>query len=194
MNALAAHTCINCNHAVSSCSCVNDVVTGVHRTALRAHTACSTAQLRDRFTPLLNSQRLVHIGTKDGVDFIDDTHATTVHAAWFALEQQPAKRVHWIMGGMDKGLDWHPLQALVRRKVKRLYDISLPFSSNVIHAFAHEVEISGVYETMSLAVHVAAAFAEPGDVVLLSPGCPGTDRWKTSELRSEAFRKAVSEL
>jgi UDP-N-acetylmuramoylalanine--D-glutamate ligase len=48
--------------------------------------------------------------------------------------------------------------------------------------------------SMDEAVRVAADLAEPGDVVLLSPGCASFDMFRSAEHRGEAFVDAVHAL
>ncbi len=49
-------------------------------------------------------------------------------------------------------------------------------------------------EQLERAVRDAAAAAQPGDVVLLSPACASFDQFADFEARGEAFRAAVLEL
>jgi UDP-N-acetylmuramoylalanine--D-glutamate ligase len=47
---------------------------------------------------------------------------------------------------------------------------------------------------MGEAVMRASEFAEPGDVVLLSPGCASQDMFRDYAHRGEEFRRAVKDL
>jgi UDP-N-acetylmuramoylalanine--D-glutamate ligase len=53
------------------------------------------------------------------------------------------------------------------------------------------VEQSG---TLEAAVAHAAAAAQPGDTVLLSPACASFDQFRDYEARGDAFRAAVEAL
>jgi UDP-N-acetylmuramoylalanine--D-glutamate ligase len=48
--------------------------------------------------------------------------------------------------------------------------------------------------TLERAVELAAAAAQPGDVVLLSPACASFDQFRDFEARGDAFRAAVEAL
>src|SRR5690606_11872378 len=54
-----------------------------------------------------------------GIDFINDSKATNVNAAWYALECM-TNPVIWIVGGVDKGNDYSMLEELVAKKVKAI--------------------------------------------------------------------------
>ena len=52
-----------------------------------------------------------------GINFINDSKATNINAAWYALESM-TKPVIWIVGGVDKGNDYNEIKELVKEKVK----------------------------------------------------------------------------
>jgi UDP-N-acetylmuramoylalanine--D-glutamate ligase len=49
-------------------------------------------------------------------------------------------------------------------------------------------------DVLEHAVALAAADAEPGDIVLLSPACASYDQFDNFEQRGDTFRKLVKEL
>ena len=51
-----------------------------------------------------------------------------------------------------------------------------------------------IIEDFTETVQTAAASAQPGDTVLLSPACTSFDRFKNFEERGNTFRKIVEEL
>lgn len=136
--------------------------------------------------------RLNSIGFVRGVEFINDSKATNVNSAWYALESM-TKPVVWIVGGQDKGNDYMPLKDLVKEKVKAIVCLGLE-NKSIIEAFADSV--SDIYETQSAneAVKVAYLAANPGDVVLLSPACASFDLFENFEDRGRQFKQAFLNL
>lgn len=136
--------------------------------------------------------RMEPIATIDGVSWINDSKATNVDAVWYALKamKQP---VVWIAGGKDKGNDYMALDELVQEKVKALVCLGLDTKKLEDH-FAGMVDDLVVTHTMQVAVEKAAALAESGDVVLLSPACASFDLFKNYEHRGDQFRQAVLAL
>ncbi len=126
--------------------------------------------------------------------YINDSKATNIDAAWYALECQK-KPVVWIVGGTDKGNDYSILNDLVREKVKAI--VCLGVDNAKIHAaFEGIVGSDRIVDTLSAeeAVKASTAFAEAGDVVLLSPCCASFDLFKNYEDRGRKFKEAVRAL
>lgn len=135
--------------------------------------------------------RLETVIVRDGVTYINDSKATNVDSAWYALDSMTAPVV-WIAGGTDKGNDYSVLFDLVRAKVKVLICMGVD-NRKLIDNFS---AICEVVDTHSLAEAVAAArrYAESGDTVLLSPCCASFDLFKNYENRGELFKQAVKEM
>lgn len=136
--------------------------------------------------------RLEFVANVHGIEFINDSKATNVNAAWWALESA-TKPVIWIAGGIDKGNDYSILNELVRKKVKAI--VCLGTDNSAVHkAFADMV--GDIVETRSATEAVNAAYylAEPGDVVLLSPTCASFDLFDNFEDRGNQFKQAVKQL
>ena len=138
--------------------------------------------------------RLEPVLSIKGVLYINDSKATNIDAAWYALECQ-RKPVVWIVGGTDKGNDYSILDDLVKEKVKAI--VCLGVDNSKIHA-AYEgiVGADKMTDTLSAkeAVEAASRFAEEGDVVLLSPCCASFDLFKNYEDRGTQFKEAVRNL
>ena len=126
--------------------------------------------------------------------YINDSKATNVDAAWYALECQ-TKPVVWIVGGKDKGNDYEVLKPLVKDKVKAIVCLGVD-NSKIRDAFEGIVGSGNFVETRSAedAVKESSKFASPGDVVLLSPCCASFDLFHNMEERGEKFKEAVRRL
>jgi UDP-N-acetylmuramoylalanine--D-glutamate ligase len=153
----------------------------------------SIAQIEQALGNFHNADhRLQLVKQVNGVDFINDSKATNVEAAWYALDG--VKRpIVWIAGGTDKGNDYAPLQPLTQQKVKALVCLGVD-NAKLRAAFADYVPHLEETQRMTDAVQRAAALAEPGDVVLLSPCCASFDLFKNYEDRGRQFAAAVAEL
>ena len=144
------------------------------------------------FKPI--EHRLEPVLSVGGVLYINDSKATNVDSAWYALECQ-TRPVVWIVGGTDKGNDYGVLEQLVREKVKAI--VCLGVDNSKIHAaFEDIVGSSHICDCNSAeaAVNAAAGFAAKGDVVLLSPCCASFDLFSNYEDRGRQFKEAVRRL
>lgn len=136
--------------------------------------------------------RLEKVLTIKGVEYINDSKATNVDSAWYALESMKTPVV-WIAGGTDKGNDYSPLYDFVKDKVKVL--ICLGVDNKKLHDnFSDKVEKIIDVKSAKEAVEEAYKNAVEGDTVLLSPCCASFDLFKNYEDRGEQFKKAVREL
>lgn len=136
--------------------------------------------------------RLEYVATIHGIDFINDSKATNVNSAWYALETVN-KPIIWIVGGIDKGNDYSILKPLVRSKVKGI--ICLGNDIAKIHsAFADIVE--NIINTNSIKEAVSASYylGNQGDTVLLSPACASFDLFENYEDRGNQFKMSINEL
>jgi UDP-N-acetylmuramoylalanine--D-glutamate ligase len=135
--------------------------------------------------------RMEAVATVRGVDFINDSKATNVNSAWYALESM-TKPVILILGGVDKGNDYSLIMDLVKEKVKAI--VCMGVDNKKLHdAFGAEM---AMVDTASAQDAVQASFnlAAPGDVVLLSPACASFDLFKNYEDRGKQFKDAVKNL
>lgn len=136
--------------------------------------------------------RLQLVGELNGVRFINDSKATNVEAAWYALDGITAPIV-WIAGGTDKGNDYTSLQPLAKNRVKALICLGLD-NEKLRASFGGVVPHLEETQNMADAVQRAAALAAPGDVVLLSPACASFDLFQNYEDRGRQFAAAVAGL
>jgi UDP-N-acetylmuramoylalanine--D-glutamate ligase len=149
--------------------------------------------IRESLTDFQNIEhRLEEVGKVHGITFVNDSKATNVNSAWYALEscQEP---VVWIVGGVDKGNDYEMLAELVSDKVKAI--VCLGKDNKKIHeAFNDIIEDIVDAESAQDAVNMAYQLSKKGDTVLLSPACASFDLFDNYEDRGHQFKRAVKAL
>ncbi len=133
--------------------------------------------------------RMERVAEKHGILYVNDSKATNADSTAPALQAYP--RLHWIAGGRAK---------------EGGYETLLPHLSHVVAAYLIG-EAADLFEpllaphiptvrsgTLAAAVGAAAAAAQPGDTVLLSPACASFDQFRDFEARGEVFRTLVEAL
>ncbi len=136
--------------------------------------------------------RLEKVLSIKDVLYINDSKATNVDAAWYALECQ-TRPVVWIVGGTDKGNDYSTLIPLAKEKVKAM--ICMGLDNHKFHE-SFEGIVPEIHDVTSAsdAVKLAHSLATSGDCVLLSPCCASFDLFKNYEDRGRQFKEAVRNL
>ncbi len=136
--------------------------------------------------------RLEHVAMVHGIEFINDSKATNINSTWYALESM-SKQVVLILGGVDKGNDYHMLDEMIKDKVKAI--ICLGKDNAKIHeAFGGIIENIVDATSADEAVKAAYYLGKKGDVVLLSPACASFDLFENYEDRGRQFKNAVRAL
>jgi len=133
--------------------------------------------------------RVALVGDAGGVQWYDDSKATNPHAALAAL--RGCGSVVLVAGGRNKGLDLSILAEAADR-VRAVVAIG-EAAEDVEKAFAGVRPVT-VATSMDDAVRAAAGYAEPGDAVLLSPGCASFDWYQSYAERGDDFARAVGQL
>ena len=104
-----------------------------------------------------------------------------------------------IAGGYDKHIPFDVLGPEVCAHVKKLY-LTGATAQKIYDAVVGCPEYAEgkpeifVIDDFTDTVHAAAAAAEEGDVVLLSPACAAFDKFKNFMVRGKFFKKLVQEL
>jgi len=135
------------------------------------------------------AHRLEEIAEIRGVRYVNDSKATNAAAARRALAAYDAP-LHVILGGLGKNESYAELASDLRVKDARAYLIGAA-AGELAAALEVPFERSG---DLATAVRSAAAAAQPGDVVLLSPACASYDQFENFEERGAQFRRLVEEL
>jgi UDP-N-acetylmuramoylalanine--D-glutamate ligase len=130
--------------------------------------------------------RVALVGEAGGVRYVDDSKATTPHAVLAAVAG--FESVVLICGGRNKGLDLSVL-ATASDRLRSVVAIG-EAADEVVAAFTGHVRVD-VAGSMEQAVALAKAAAEPGDTVLLSPGCASFDWYGSYGERGDDFVRVV---
>jgi UDP-N-acetylmuramoylalanine--D-glutamate ligase len=143
--------------------------------------------------------RLELVRTINGVQYINDSIATAPERVIAALDaiQEP---IVLLAGGRDKQMVWQPWVDHVQQRVKAvvLFGDLAELMEDHLETAAKTAGSSGSLvvrkKTLAEAVTAASGIANPGDVVLLSPGGTSYDAFLDFEERGRLFRKVVNDL
>jgi UDP-N-acetylmuramoylalanine--D-glutamate ligase len=143
--------------------------------------------------------RITEVAVIDGVRFVDDSKATSPHAAAASLTS--FESIVWIAGGLGKGI---PFDDVVRIAAPRLRAVVLIgaarqeiFDALTRHApDVRVVEVVGsetdrVEVVMDRVVAETLALAVAGDTVLLAPAAASMDMFRDYGHRGDVFVAAV---
>lgn len=162
---------------------------------LSALDGASTASMHSVATTFRGvAHRLQLVRELAGVRYYDDSIATAPERLMAALRtfQRP---VVLLCGGRDKHLPWADavqLMAATCRHVVLFGEMAKLVKAEVEHQ--HAAVATTLCQTLEQAVHAARQTAQPGDVVLLSPGGTSFDAFKDFEARGDAFMNMVNQL
>ncbi len=134
--------------------------------------------------------RIEPVATIGGVAFINDSKATNLDSLKTALSS--FERVVLIAGGRSKGEDPASIAETVRAHARALVLIGEEAEA-MERAWGAETPTERA-DDLRDAVTRAQRLARPGDVVLLSPGCPSFDMFRDFEDRGDQFRECVRAL
>ena len=135
------------------------------------------------------AHRLELVGERRGVTYVNDSKATNVAATLRALAAYEDEPVRLILGGSRKGEDFAALAAALGPNVHAVYVIG-----ETADELARAIPDTIRARDLETAVERAATAAQPGEVVLLSPGCASYDQFRDFEERGEEFRRLVENL
>ena len=141
------------------------------------------------------AHRIELVRVKDGVRFYNDSIASSPSRTMAGLRSFP-EQVILIAGGYDKHIPYDELGPEICKHVKKLFlcGATAPQIRAAVEKCAGEkpeMVDCGKFET---AVKAAAAVAESGDVVLMSPASASFDEFKNFAVRGDFFKKLIMEL
>ena len=142
--------------------------------------------------------RIELVRIKDGVRFYNDSIASSPTRTMAGLKSFPEK-VILIAGGYDKHIPYDVLGPYICRHVKKVF-LNGATAAQIRSAVEQAAEyVPGCPVLVDCAdftdaVHKAAAAAQPGDVVLMSPASAAFDQFKNFMERGKYFKKLIMEL
>jgi UDP-N-acetylmuramoyl-L-alanine---L-glutamate ligase len=140
--------------------------------------------------PLPHRLQTVHT-TANGTEWVDDSISTTPESTIAALESFQDRAVVLIAGGQDRGQDHDQLAEVIAKRRAPTTLITLPDTgadlTEAVRAHAHAETRMSTAGDMRDATEQAAALAQAGGVVLLSPAAPSYNAYKNFEQRGDAF-------
>ncbi|MBN7137520.1 UDP-N-acetylmuramoylalanine--D-glutamate ligase [Lysobacter enzymogenes] len=142
------------------------------------------------FRPLPN--RLQPIGERDGVAYVNDSISTTPHATLAALDCHAGKRIALLVGGHDRGIDWHGFAEAMRTRAP-LAIVTMGENGPRIHTLLQAVAgeggfaLSAARDLADAMAQARAALGAQGGVVLLSPGAPSYGPYRDYVARGRHF-------
>ena len=145
--------------------------------------------IRD-FVPV--EHRLEPVATIDGVQYVNNSMCTNLDATVRSIEAIAEPQIV-IAGGKakDRNEDYGPVGDALKRKAKHL--VLIGADRDIIRRAAERSGFSAISEAESMqeAVEIASSIAEPGDVVVLTPGCASFDMFRSFEHRGQVFKDIV---
>jgi UDP-N-acetylmuramoylalanine--D-glutamate ligase len=145
-----------------------------------------------------DGHRIAEVAVVDGVRYVDDSKATNPHAARSSLEAYDP--VVWVAGGLAKGASFDELVQAVHDRLRAVVLLGRDRGviADALARHAPDVRVIEVAEAdtsvMDRVVEAAAELAQPGDTVLLAPGCASMDMFANYGARGDAFAQAVIRL
>lgn len=142
------------------------------------------------FRPLPN--RLQPIGERDGIAYVNDSISTTPHATLAALECYAGRRIALLVGGHDRGIDWHGFAEAMRTRAP-LAIVTMGENGPRIHALLEAAAGEGGFvlgaarDLADAMAQARAALGAQGGVVLLSPGAPSFGPYRDYVARGRHF-------
>ena len=139
--------------------------------------------------------RIELVRVKDGVRYYNDSIASSPTRTMAGLRSFPEK-VILIAGGYDKHIPYDPLGPEICAHVKKLFlnGATGPKIRAAVERCPGEKPEMVDCGDFASAVKAAAAAAEPGDVVLMSPASAAFDQFRNFMVRGNYFKELVKEL
>ena len=136
--------------------------------------------------------RIEYVTTIMGVDYINDSKATNINSVIVAIKTYN-KPIILLLGGLNKGVNFRLLVPHTKYNSVKTILAYGEASEQIKSALGDAVRLF-IMKDLNSAVKNAHAIAQPGDIVLLSPGCASFDQFKNFEDRGNFFKSMVKKL
>ncbi len=126
----------------------------------------------------------------NGITCINDSKATNPDSTVVALKAVGGhKNVCLIAGGLDKNMDFSPVLG-EKNRIKAAFLIG-ECKKRLANMWKNDISCI-IFNSLDEAVLAACDMAEPGDVVLLAPGCASMDMFKDYKDRGQKFTHIIN--
>jgi UDP-N-acetylmuramoylalanine--D-glutamate ligase len=160
--------------------------------ALGVGIACGL-EIGQMIPPLMEYQALPHrcefVRTIDGVDYINDSKGTNLDSVEKALLSE-TRPVVLIAGGKDKGFGYESLTEIVAAHCRAVVTLG-EMADRIEALWRDRLPCFNAARSLEKAVELAGQAAQPGDVVLFSPGTSSFDMFQNYADRGKQFRALV---
>lgn len=142
---------------------------------------------------LLSEHRCEYVNSVGGVDYINDSKATNLHATVFAVGKQTKPTV-LLLGGVNKKLSFAMFFKQLPKNVVAV--ICFGASGKKIYSQAKKCGVQNLHLVIKMkdAVLLASKIAKQNECVLLSPACTSFDEFLGYDHRGKVFREIVAEI
>ncbi|MCZ6689430.1 MAG: UDP-N-acetylmuramoyl-L-alanine--D-glutamate ligase [Planctomycetota bacterium] len=133
--------------------------------------------------------RLERVATLEGVEFFNDSKATTPAAAAAAIESLEGP-IHWIGGGKESDESIGPIARAAAGRVAKAYLFG-EAGPRIAREIESAIPLRIVCKSLEEAVRLVREEAKEGCTILLSPGCASYDQYLNYEERGDEFKRLV---
>ena len=137
----------------------------------------------------------MYLGQIKGIDVVNDTCATTPDAVIAALRRFAKRKIILLTGGTDKNLDYRPLAKQFRQQPPKAMVVLRGSGSVKLKQFLVSPRptwpIFWEIKNLNLAVKKALSLAQPGDLLLFSPGGSSFELFANEFDRGKQFDQII---
>jgi UDP-N-acetylmuramoylalanine--D-glutamate ligase len=156
-------------------------------------------EIKEAFCQLKKREHeLEEVAKIEGVSYINDSASTNINSLWFALNQMPnhGKKVILITKSTDNDLNYSIIDHETIKKIRIVVNLG-KINEKLEEMLENSTELCEWIEyplNMKKLIFCISNYAQPGDIVLFSPGSKNSDDSETFQERGKQFKEAVRSL